>query len=154
MKIDNLFSIHDGEKILKSNQLIWDEIQYVINESNLTFFKGCSPEIKKKISISFNKLGWADTVKIKPTNLSINYIKRKVGVCFQLGNVARTYADLLKIQVFFQKKLIDVGVLIVPLKNYSKKIGSNIAQFERLREEIILFDQIITLPLVIIGLST
>jgi hypothetical protein len=154
VRISQIFSHHDGEKILKSNFIIWEDLQKVFTNPGLQLKKGYAHTIKVKVSDSLNSLGWADRVTIEPTRLTINFIKQKVGICIQLGNVARTYADLLKTQVLFDRKLIKVGVIAVPMRTYSKRIGSNIAQYERLVEEVKLFENIITVPLLIIGIST
>ena len=80
-------------------------------------------------------------------------MKRKVGLCVQLGNIARMYADLLKMQLMYEKQMIDIGIIVVPMKLESKSLGSNHVQFERLVAELKIFDKIINLPLVVIGIS-
>ena len=154
MRIEQIYSYHGGKKILTSKSLVWNDIKQTFSNSKLRFEKRESSYIKTVISNMLNRRGWADSIKIEPTHLTINFLKRKVGLCLQLGNVARTYADLLKIQLMYNKKLIDVGVIAVPIIEDSKRMGSNHAQYERLVEEVKLFDSIIKLPLVIIGLST
>lgn len=154
MKIDQIYSSNDGKSILFSKHQIWDELSQTLSNSKIRFEKRESQNIKMEISRHLNRLGWADSVKIEPTNLTINFIKSRVGLCIQLGNVARTYADLLKMQILYDRKIIDVGVIAVPVRYVSKEMGSNLAQYERLEEEVKIFDKIIKAPLIIIGLST
>lgn len=85
--------------------------------------------------------------------LSISFLKSRVGVCFQIGNVARTYADILKLNQLNKKGIIDVGVIVVPHKLESKKMGANYAQFDRLANELSQFSDIISAPIIVIGLS-
>jgi len=154
MKIQQMYSSNGGKNIILSNSQIWSELLQVFSESQLRFEKGESQKIKMEVSNTLNKLGWADSVKIQPTNLTINFIKQRVGLCLQLGNVARTYADLLKIQLLIEMKIIDVGVIAVPIRSAAKEMGSNLAQYERLENELKIFDTIISAPIVIVGLST
>lgn len=154
MKIDQIYNSNSGKEILFSKPEIWTELSKVFTNPNFQFKRGNSQLIRMTVSKSLNRFGWADSVKIEPTNLTINFVKRNVGLCVQLGNVARTYADLLKIQILFEKNIIDVGVIAVPGRFDSKKMGSNHAQYERLEEELKLFKNIITVPLVLICLST
>lgn len=154
MQINEIFSNNGGDKILFTRENIYSEIKTALSSSALVFKKGESARIKSEVSDILVCMGWADSVKIHPTNLTVNFIKERVAFCLQLGNIARTYADLLKLQVISNKQIIDVGILAVPIRSDSIKLGSNAAQYERLKEEVILFENIITVPLVLIGLST
>lgn len=153
INIEEIYSINGGESLLNSSKAIRNEINEAFSNASIKLQRGETREIKKYISDCLNKKGWADEIKIEPSHITINFLKRKVGLCVQLGNVARIYADLLKIQLMYEKKLIDVGVIAVPMKSESKSLGSNHAQFERLIKELKMFANIINLPLVIIGLS-
>ena len=154
LKIDQIYSSHRGEDMLTSKPQIWNDIKQSLLNSKLQFHRGESQHIKTEVSNTLTKLGWADSVRIEPTKLTINFVKGRVGLCLQLGNVARTYADLLKLQLMHERNVIDVGVIVVPLRSESKKLGSNHAQYERLMDEVKLFENIIIAPLIVIGLST
>lgn len=153
VRINQVYSSNSGEIILQRIPGIWDEITIALSNPFFKFEKGDPNLIKNEVYSRLNKLCWADSVKIEPSNLTINFIKKRVGFCLQLGNVARTYADLLKLQVVFERGLIDVGIIAVPDKYASKRLGSNHAQYERLKEELKLFQNIINAPIIIIGLS-
>lgn len=154
MKICEIYNHHEGKEILRSKSQIWNDLKKAFSNPVLKFQKRESRHIKTEIANTLNKLGWADSITIMPTNLTFNFIKRKVGLCFQLGNVARTYADLLKIQLLFERKIIELGVIAVPVQIDSKKMGSNHAQYERLLKEIELFSNIINAPILLIGLAS
>ena len=119
----------------------------------MSFGKDFPKEIKAKVSERFNQNGWADKVKVGNSNLTVSFVKSKVGVCFQIGNVARTYADILKLASLNQKGIIDVGIIIVPHKLESKLMGANYAQFDRLAKELNQFIDIVPCPILVLGLS-
>jgi hypothetical protein len=153
MKIRDQYSHHNGlEKIQEKNGIL-EEIHKVLTNNNLLFGSNSPKEIKIITNERFNQIGWADKVKVGNSNLTISFIKSKVGICFQIGNVARTYADILKLFFLINKKLIDVGVIIVPHKIESNMMGANYAQFDRLVKELTQFDDIVNAPILILGLS-
>jgi hypothetical protein len=153
MKIGNLFSYLDAEKKFKHKRKLFLEITRILNVKEIVFGLHGSKEIKQKINYRFNNKGWADKIKIRKTNLTISFVKNRIGVCCQLGNVARTYADVLKLALMHKNKIIDMGIIIVPHKFESKKLGANYAQYERLTSELESFKNIINVPILIIGLS-
>ncbi len=153
MKICDIYShLYANEKLLAKNGVL-DELEQILNDKSLIFGKKRPDEIKKIVSQKFNSKGWADKIRVGNSRLTISYSKSKVGICFQLGNVARTYADILKLTQMGKKNTIEIGIIIVPQKIESKILGANYAQFERLSSEIIHFKDIINLPILIIGLS-
>jgi len=97
MKICDQYDHCNGLKVIQNIEGIFKEIKAIFTHKNLIFGTTSPKEIKTKISDRFNQRGWADDVKVCKSNLTINFMKSKVGVCFQTGNVARTYADILKL---------------------------------------------------------
>lgn len=153
MQINQVIDSNNGKEKLLVKQKIWNEIKDCFTNPQIRMDKGDAPYIKREVAEILTKCGWAENVKISPSNLSINFLKNKIGLCLQLGNYARVYADLLKLQLMYEKDTIEIGIIAVPFKDKAKLIGSNVAQFERLTAEIKLFCKIIHLPLVIIGLD-
>lgn len=152
MKIFKTDSFNNAfDLILKKD--IWIEIESILNEPNLKFKKNSSRKIKTEINRKFNEKGYSDRIRILNTRLTISFIKSKVGICFQIGNVARTYADILKLSYLINNRLIDVGVIIVPMSEESNLLGTNYAKYERLFDELKLFKDVIKLPILLIGLS-
>lgn len=101
-----------------------------------------------------NEYGWSDRVKVCPeAEITITAKKGEIGLCFQTGNMARFYADLLKLELLFQKELIHGAIYILPDKHLAKVWGENIANFERFTKEVSIFAQIIHTPLLIIGMT-
>jgi hypothetical protein len=131
---------------------IFNELKSILNDE-LILGKSSSKIIKKTIREKFNDSGWADNVRVGNSKLTISFLKTKVGVCFQIGNVARTYADILKLSQLFKTGVIDVGVIIVPDKLESKLMGANYAKFDRLASELKHFKDIVPIPLLVLSLS-
>jgi Restriction endonuclease BglII. len=152
MKLGEKYDHLNALELILNRDGIYKEICTIINYEELIF--GLTPPntIKKNINERFNHLGWADKVKVGTSNLTISFLKSNIGVCFQLGNVARTYADILKLMQLHKKGKIKVGIICVPHKLESLKMGANYAQFERLSKDIIQFTDIVTVPILVIGL--
>jgi hypothetical protein len=153
MRICDTYSHLFAADKLKVKKGILDEIESIVTDSSIVFGRKKPKEIRAITNHKFNQKGWADKIRVGTSRLTISFLKSKVGVCFQLGNVARTYADILKLAQMGKKNVIEIGVIIVPLKVESKKLGANYAQFERLSSEIKHFQNIINIPILIIGLS-
>ena len=152
MKVGDQHNHLCAQELIYSKEGIYKELIEIVNDRKLSFGTVSPNDIKKDINERFNLLGWADKVKVGNSNLTISFSKSKVGVCFQIGNVARTYADILKLMQLHKKGIIDVGIIYVPHKIESNKMGANYAQFERLSKELTQFKEIITVPILVIGL--
>lgn len=153
MKICDLYSHLFAIERLEEKGSLLSEIESILTDKAIIFGRQRPNEIKQLIGERFSELGWADKIKVGQSRLTISFSKQKVGICFQLGNVARTYADLLKLMQLYKRNVIQVGILVVPHKSESKKLGANYAQFERLSSEIKHFTDIINIPILVIGLS-
>ena len=97
-------------------------------------------------------LGWSDPVRIRSSHgITITAMNQRIGLCLQTGNMARFYADLMKLQLVFIDRMADGAMYVVPTKKAASKLGSNMVNFERIVAEIKLFQRIITLPLIVLG---
>jgi hypothetical protein len=153
MKICDKYE-HQNAYYVLEQKVEFSEVVSIVEVPGLIFGRDNPKYIKAVVSERFNEKGWADRVKVVPTvNLTINFMKNKVGVCFQLGNVARMYADLLKLETLGLDDKIDVGVIILPDALESSKLGANYARFDRLKKELQVFSRIFTLPMMVISLS-
>jgi hypothetical protein len=109
--------------------------------------------VRQHWTTGFARAGWACDVPVAASNLTVSYVRRGVGVCTQLGNVARTYADLLKLERLFRDSIIGIAVEVVPTDDLSRRLGSNHASYERLTREVRLFRDVITAPLLVLGVE-
>lgn len=97
--------------------------------------------------------GWSDGFPLSVySKIAITSIYNKIGLCIQTGNVARIYADLLKLQTLYTDEKINAGILVLPSKKCADLIGNNVANYERfLRELTYVFSKVITIPLLIVA---
>lgn len=110
--------------------------------------------IRKEIIEDLHQLGWSNPIKLDVTsNMSITGVKNKVGICVQLGNISRIYADLIKMQTLFIRQSIIGGVIILPTNTTAGIMGQNMANSDRLSRELKIYYTVITIPLLIVGFS-
>ena len=65
--------------------------------------------------------------------------------------MSRAPYDLLKMQYLFQSQRIEAAALALPTKQAAKVFGDNIANAERVINELQLFDRVITVPILVIA---
>lgn len=115
---------------------------------------GQTKEFRLAIGDVLKRSGWTDRVPITASSkISITAINDGVGMCVQLGNMARFYADLLKLEVLHSQKRIHSAIYLLPTRNAAKQLGKNVANFERLVGELPHYSPIIRVPLLVIGLE-
>src|SRR5579859_1945397 len=110
-----------------------------------------APSIKSHFQSRWNVSGWAsDPVVHTDHNLTINAMKQRTGLTVQTGNITRAFYDLLKFQAMFLHNRIDMAVLMVPTAAAASILGSNLASFNRITDEMGLFFHIITVPVLVV----
>lgn len=109
----------------------------------------------KDLLNTLHSCGWSDNLPLSVySKISITSIFDKIGLCVQTGNVARVYADILKLQTLYTDEKINAGILVLPTKECADAFGKNVANYERLlRELLYVFSKVITVPLLIVGFS-
>lgn len=101
-----------------------------------------------------SKIGWSDAIRIDArSKISITSLFDSTGLCVQTGNMSRFYADLLKLETLYKKRIIRGGIYVLPTHKWAKVMGSNIACYERFIEELDIFKVTITIPLMVYGIS-
>lgn len=134
------------------SQDIRNEINTALDKCTTTIKKGSSPKFRDELHNQLMINGWPPEVQIDPSSrISITSVKNMIGLCLQTGNMGRMYADLLKLQTVYQKKIVTAGVLVVPTKDTAKSLGDNITNYDRLCNELVIFEKAITIPLVLYG---
>ena len=71
----------------------------------------------------------------------------------QTGNITRAFYDLMKFEVMHKNDRVDAAVLIVPTSGAARSLGSNLANFTRVINELELFRHIITVPCLVLGID-
>lgn len=128
------------------------EVLGLANAPLLGVAPGMAPQIKSHFEARWTELGWANEPTVDPQhNLTINAMKQRVGLTVQTGNVARAFYDLLKFQAMYFHGRVDVAVLMLPTAAGASTLGSNIANFARVTDELGLFFHIVTVPLLVVS---
>lgn len=113
-----------------------------------------APSITKKaISGTFLEEGWVENFKLPESNLYVSFKKDRVACCVQLGNVARVYADLLKLQNLYDRDVVDTAVLLVPSDELSRRFGANHASFGRTVRDLETLSKSLTCPILVMSLE-
>lgn len=145
--------LHDPHSSSISHDEALESVSRCLLIANMRLGVAASIAVNKAISRRFLGDGWAKDVKIAGSKLSVSFLREQIAVCVQLGNVSRTYADLLKLQTLIVSGRIGLAVEVVPVISASKQMGSNHASFERLVRDLDLFKTIIVGPILIMGLE-
>lgn len=134
-------------KIRKSIIQILEGTKFTINE-------GCADKLRKTILSQLKEVGWSDDFKLDAhSQISLTSSNDDHALCFQTGNMSRFYADLLKLQYVYKNKKSIAAFYLIPSKEAAKKMGSNIAHFDRFVFELKLFKDIVTIPTLVIGIK-
>lgn len=127
-------------------------LQVALEKHTITLKRGCAERIRKNILEILRELGWSNRVSVHPElKVTITAARSSVGLCLQTSNVARLYADILKMQVLYESDHIESAIYLVPTITSAKQMGSNIVNFTRVTHELPTFRHIITVPIVVIG---
>lgn len=151
MKLAFTYGHHNGDIEWQKRDL-YDWITDIFEAPAIKLGPGCTGDIRQHISREFQAEGWAEDVKIdQELNLTIFALKNDLAFQLQTGNISRAPYDLLKLQHLHQSKKIEAAVLAMPTKKAAAKIGSNIANAERISKELLVFDRVITVPILLIA---
>ena len=131
-------------------------VQGALKAVTLRVHRNCAVKMRSAILSKLGRDGWSDKVQISAKRkLTITAMHGKVALCLQTGNMARFYADLLKLQAQFLEDNVKSAVYLVPTRSCAKVMGQNIAHFERLSAELSQeFHRVITIPMVVIGFES
>ncbi|MBC16733.1 MAG: hypothetical protein CL942_06745 [Desulfovibrio sp.] len=140
-----------GEKVVHQEML--NEIYGVIASVTIKPANSQARPIKAAVLGGLKNAGWSDPVALSVhSGITITSIKDEVGLCLQTGgNMARGYADLIKLQTLYQRETISSGIILMPTKIAADALGSNIVNYDRFKREMEIYERTITMPLVIIG---
>ncbi|WP_298577884.1 hypothetical protein [uncultured Luteimonas sp.] len=116
--------------------------------------KGGSAKMRFAFLSSLKISGWTDELIVAPNSgMTITSYRDGVGLCFQTGNMARMYADLMKLQTMYLNGAINVAAIVLPSSTTAKLLGSNIAAAERLERELVVFRKTYHVPTAIYSLE-
>ena len=108
---------------------------------------------KDDLAASLTTHGWSGKVSLSSkSNISITAMLKSIGLCTQTGNMARMYADLMKLQALYMDEKIKAAIFVIPMKACANSFGGNVANYERFINELTnIFSKVITVPMLIVG---
>jgi len=146
------FSHCAGEKVLPAG--LHKEIAAAITAIAIKPTRGAAKKVRSLFLESLLSSGWSREVAVaEGSDMTITSMKNDVGLCLQTGNMARMYADLMKLQTLYLDNSIKVAAIIVPSNPIAKLLGSNIAEAKRLERELKIFKKAYHVPTVVFGLE-
>ena len=151
MQFAEAYSHHNGRAQWAERELD-DWLTDVFQKPEIRIGPGCTTAIRDHVKSELAAEGWPFDVKIDQSfDLTVFGIKDDLSFHLQTGNASRAPYDLLKLQHLWSVRRIEAAALALPTKQAAANIGSNIASFERIMNELQLFDRTITVPIFLIG---
>lgn len=131
-----------------------EEIAHAIRSVTVRPTKKVAPKLRKAIIDALQAAGWSDEVPVaRNSDITITSTKSDVGLCCQTGNMARMYADLIKLQTLYLNGAINAAIIILPSQPLAKLMGDNIAQAQRLGKELRIFKKAYNVPTLVFALE-
>ncbi len=115
---------------------------------------GAAAKMREAFLVNLKGSGWSSEVSVSPdSDMTITSLKNGVGLCLQTGNMARIYADLIKLQAMYLDNSIKSAAIILPSHDLAKQLGSNIAQAKRLERELEIFKKAYHVPTLVFSIE-
>lgn len=140
-----------GQAIPKAIQ---KEIEASIKAITVKPAPRAAPNIRDAFLAHLKSSGWSSEVAVSmDSDMTITSMKDSVGLCMQTGNMARMYADLIKLQTMYLDNAIKSAAIVVPSQPMAGLLGDNIAQATRLERELAIFKKAYHVPTLIFALQ-
>jgi hypothetical protein len=112
------------------------------------------PRVRAALTKRLQVDGWSPPIRISPDlNLTVSGFKGQIALCLQFGNVCRSYADLLKLQLLFDSRRADAAIYVTSTTGAASLEAANLAHLNRLLNELKLFRGIINIPIKLFGVE-
>ena len=130
------------------------EIVSAIHGISVKPTRGSATRLRDAFLDSLKASGWSGEVTVsQDSDMTITSMKDKVGLCLQTGNMARMYADLMKLQSMYLDNAINAAAIVLPSQPVAAVMGSNIAQAKRLERELVIFKKAYHVPTIVFALE-
>lgn len=147
-----MYSHCGGDKILPAT--LQKEIDTAIAAVKVKPAVGAAAKMRDSFLGSLKGSGWSSEVSVsRDSDMTITSLKNGVGLCLQTGNMARIYADLMKLQAMYLDNSIKSAAIVLPSHPVAKLLGSNIAQAKRLERELEIFKKAYHVPTLVFALE-
>lgn len=142
----------EGDKAVPA--ALQTEISAAIDSIAIAPAVGMSTKIRDAFLSNLKCVGWSSEVCVsRDSDMTITSMKGEVGLCLQTGNMARIYADLMKLQAMYLDNSIRSAVIVLPSQPVAQQLGSNIAQAQRLERELEIFKKAYHVPTLVFALE-
>jgi len=149
----------------------WEEVRQICSAAPLFVWPGKSQKdaradvVQQLMNVYFDRRFAIDhkwehhplATAIEASGLRADFRKSfgdlPVQVEVQFGNMARWYSDIFKFQTAYGQGLIKAGISILPTVSLARRMGQNVANYERALRELPSAELSITLPILLIGLE-
>jgi hypothetical protein len=129
-----------------------DWLTDVFEAPSLKLQPGVTQDIRRHVRTEFEREGWAINVRIEADfDLTVFAARDDLAVQLQTGNMSRAPYDLLKLQYMHTSNKVAAAALALPTRPGAVALGSNIANAERVSNELKLFKHIITVPILLVA---
>lgn len=130
-----IYNYRSGREIIPED--IINGVTQLINGLDYSLGKYEIKNFKDDLSAQLATLGWSGKVSLSSkSNISITAMLKNIGLCTQTGNMARMYADLMKLQALYMDEKIKAAVFVIPTKACANSFGGNVANYERFLNEL------------------
>lgn len=151
MKLAGMYDHHNAIVEWDRREL-YDWLTDVFAAPKIAMKAKCTTAIRDHVDREFQNEGWALDVKVdQEFNLTVSALKDDMAFQLQTGNMSRAPYDLLKLQYLFLANKVECAALALPTKAAAKRIGSNLANADRVANELKLFNRVITVPIMLIA---
>lgn len=151
MKFDATYSLHNGDAEWGRREL-FEWLTDLFEAPDIEIAVGCTGRIRSHLKAELLEAGWSYDVRISQSHdLTVTGMFRDLAFQVQTGNISRAMYDLLKLEYLYKEKKIQAAALAVPTKSAAEIIGSNIANVERVWNEVQLFDRVLSVPLLLVS---
>ena len=152
MKLAAVTSHRQARAILRDKKLEAHVLD-MLDASAVRIGRRSTDDVRRHVAAFLTERGWASPVRVADSfDLELQCSRDSVVVQLQTGNIARAFYDLMKMQSLHQQSLAEAGVLVVPVADAARRMGSNLAQYERVVNELAgVFYHQITVPVLVVG---
>ena len=130
------------------------EVVTSLGSIDFHFTRNCASGLRAAVLQRLQELGWSGRARVDgDSKITVSSMNGTVALCLQTGNMSRIYADLLKLQVLYARGKASAAIMILPTKDSARKMGENLANFDRLVSELMIYKDILSIPMVVMGLE-
>jgi hypothetical protein len=157
MYITHVLSHHGAWGMIEKSES--DELDNLINQINLSDLSIISASnIRNKITNKFKENGWTERVPqyfSKERISRVDFVKGRLGVELSFGKFFYTESVIfVKFPIFIKSKSFDIGLIILPTKEFTKQMELKVGTFEMVKDRLTQLQPLpVKFPFALLGVS-